>query len=721
MNISAFNLFSGWSYGYDYSNSKKQENEIKQGANYYLAAQSVCLQVASLGGMVNKLNAFTPGHLLRRSVELLTFIGPALSIPTILFIASVKMGNYKIVALGWNTLSPIAADFLYNKAPKILKEKANDSAQSFVLHTGLTEKYSALRSEFKEKLGPNALKSISFLAKKTNQFVNLLMIPPKWVGNQIDSQIRSLAKKAVLPDELGVRSVRVINFLAEHTGTMIGVAMVTSSVALIALGNVYFGAASLMAIGYTAVDLGGFLPRRISLFMEKYMPLVSSLVLIVSGTFWVRSISVLTVAQYIPSVSWFINKKIDTLFNRFAEKIDFPIAGPTKTAPRMTLEEFDAPFIKQKKLNLGQIKTILYSHESEYEINPAHTSKWAVDLPALPENRNFHEYNNLFETVNWASKYRIVFKKLMNDKKFIQYLQKEATSDQFIMQIFTDFLSNPNNPRFENKGARCIEALAQKNGMTKEKYLVNYIKNQMDALVKKLIGVNRVDGKQTDLQEGIDNCSRILPYLQSIKESQPIEFEDALLKIAVEGGDYCGLGIKRMSSTLMDTVVQSQRLQHQIDWSVSGNYEEKLFIALQSERFRVHESIYLEYTMNGPEFLREDNHHYENYKALWGLGFTPLTTNEKNRFGILDLLIWKRLIKIRQTMMETYQKNLMECFKAGTNNEFNQYLNIVLSENSELSDDDREVLRNERAEGRQEKAYKRLILVMLGVLRKKQS
>ena len=78
-----------------------------------------------------------------------------------------------------------------------------------------------------------------------------------------------------LPEKLSGRTVTFLSFFAEHSGNMIRVAVVAASVSLIALGSTVYGAAVLTALTYEVVDTLGFVPRRISLFMEIYMPTVS--------------------------------------------------------------------------------------------------------------------------------------------------------------------------------------------------------------------------------------------------------------------------------------------------------------------------------------------------------------------------------------------------------------------------------------------------------------
>ena len=79
----------------------------------------------------------------------------------------------------------------------------------------------------------------------------------------------------------------------------------------------------------------------------------------------------------------------------------------------------------------------------------------------------------------------------------------------------------------------------------------------MQLLVQSLQGKGAVSGKEQHRDEAITICAQILPFLLSCRNT--MEREDALLKMAVEGGNYCALGVKRMANELLTTFLQTMR------------------------------------------------------------------------------------------------------------------------------------------------------------------
>lgn len=220
------------------------------------------------------------------------------------------------------------------------------------------------------------------------------------------------------PEKLGARTISVLGFISEHIGNMIRVAMVAASVALIVLGNAVYGAAVLTALAYEAVDTMGFIPRRISLFMEIYMPMVSLVGLVIGGTAIVRVFSAIMLSTHIfPFLSKYIHYQVDA-----ASRYFFKMQGPS-------LKEIDAPVVEKKSMTYDEIKKILDTSSNEfsknYEINPAHCGVPLLDIGKFQKDHKLEKLLPLFDQIDWKGKYGFIKSKLRDDDRFLDFLMKE--------------------------------------------------------------------------------------------------------------------------------------------------------------------------------------------------------------------------------------------------------------------------------------------------------
>ena len=507
-----------------------------------------------------------------------------------------------------------------------------------------------------------------------------------------------------LPEKLEQRSIRVVNFLVERLGDLINVAMVVTSVVLVVFGNPYFGTGVLLALSYNAIDRRGLVPRKMSLFIETYMPIISPLGVIIGGTTTMKIYSAFSLLNYLfCSNNRLVHHRIDSFFHLLFKNI------PMFYIP--TLRDIDAPVVEEKELTFQKINEILDGDDSSYKINPAHCSKPIDGLLEFSVNHDFDLYLKLFDKIDWAKKYVLLEKSLKNDEAFMDSFKEE------FLGVEKEELSKNFNVY--------MDQIALKEGISKEEYAAKCLRKQFCTLISILKGEGRAKGAQKDLADAINDCSKILPYLESIQEDSPIEFEDILLKLAVEGGDYCARGIKRAAAELMNNILSSGLRDQESNPSSMKNYELDIARKLQDQRSSLIQKAYQRISNFYPQTISKDIHFFDIYRTGLSLGFFPLTEHERNSFNILSLFLWEFSGLLRSNMYQEYLENLDQAVESDSN--FTNYIRQVIMENSKLSDEQKDLILEKYTEANHgkwtvketNKRFHRLMFVMLGVLSEK--
>jgi len=575
MNQNFIDGLVGWSAGYAYTNEKSREDEVKQGKNYYLGAISLSSQMSHFAVLISKINETLtlPLYGYSAAVRILCNVGPILSLPAFLFLASVKQGEYENIAHWFN-----GTPYAYVK----------------------------------------------------------------------------------LPEKLSGRTVTFLSFFAEHSGNMIRVAVVAASVSLIALGSTVYGAAVLTALTYEAVDTLGFVPRRISLFMEIYMPTVSLIGMTLGGTALVRVISVIMLStNTFPFIAKLLHQRVDACVRYI-----FGMEGAS-------LKEIDAPLEEKKKMTYDEINKILDSSLYDFELNPAHCSHPLIDLEHLPKDNDFDRFLPLFDAIDWEGNYQVVQRKLKDD-------------DGFIVFLLENF---PGKKKDDIQGdvERYIEELASKKGVSKERFAADWIREQIVSFIDALQGKKRIKGLQQDLDEAIKDSAILLPYITSLQN--PVDQEDNLLKLAVEGGDYCGRGVKRTTNELIRGILQAE-VQQDNAGDPLRDYELRILQSLQNVRHAKIQMIYkqLAKQLNIPDAISQDTHGFDIYRLNFSLGFFPLTEHERRRVGLVEILLWELYNNARVDMYEGYLYAMDDAVREVGEAYFWVYLEQIINENDLLTD-----------------------------------
>lgn len=665
LNNSYFNFFIGFSIGNMYGKAKHAEAEIKQGKNYYLASLPLMGQSSMFLNVVSIISNTFPPSPLNTLTKMGCNIIPLFNLALFPAFAAVKEGHYEV---GAN---------LYN-------------------NTGFSN---------------------------------------KWLK---------------LPQKLGAKTVTCVSFLTEHLGDIFSVAMLAGSVALIALGKAPMGYGLLTGVGYEVLEGMGYLPHKVKLFGEKYLSKVLPLGALLGGTWISRVMVVLTFASQWSSCGKFLQQKVDQVIRKVVLKFFSKIPG-------FSIAEIDAPWKKKTEMTFDEIKTILkMSHEefdAQYKINPAHFSKLSVDIEKiehLPVNSKFDKFFELFKKTDWKSKYNLIKNKLKDDERFLDYLQTQFPKENFKFQIkietekqkselvnktpeemYQNYLQKQEDDKAAYKAhQQKIEShmikLAEKNGKTKEEFFAAYMENQMKGLVKSFNGQGNVKGSSIELQDAIDRCRWILPYLTKLNDQ--VELEDILLKLTVEGGEYCAKGVKRASEEIFWAIMQSSTIELQNQDPIE-QYEFKVLQALQTHRIELAQVKYKELLKDLPisaNKITTDVHIYDNYQFYF-LGFIPVSDFTRNLVGLALLPMWEVYSAFREELYFEYNADFYNIFKKmKTDAQFMEYIEKVFNANKSLNPEQIEILKNVIAEWEFEgeewtgedtmKRFQRLFFIRTGLL-----
>lgn len=517
----------------------------------------------------------------------------------------------------------------------------------------------------------------------------------------VDAMIPSM--RSVLPEKLDASRVKFFAYISENFTYFANVGVAAGAAALPFFGMAPLAAGIAVPVVFERLAAANYVPYRVNLAVEKVMPSVANAAMVAGGGLFSQAFSFLALAGGVPGVSDYMHKKV--------EKFILSKNGAT-------LEEIDAPWVVREGLSMLEINRILENGEG-YEINPAHCSKPALIGVELPEAHDFQSFLTLIDQIDWVKKYRFLKLAFSDDDRFIDMLKEKF-------------------PEVEKKALRedfesYVEKLAGE--LSKEEYLAQVFKGQMTQLVKVLCKEVPPKGFQYDLEDAIKSCSQILAHLLSGACGR-VEQEDIFIKLGLEGGEYCARGIKRaaaeiaggLSSTSEDPLLSyelkiRQHLQRKRQQIMQGLYQKliEVMVRLAKEGPDMRLSKKEQTTDQHAVSIAQDVHNMDIFRNILGLGFCPLTENERRQFCLADLINWSLYADIRKEMYKAYQDSLEDAIILEGTVHFAGYMRLKIGSLPHLTQEQQEELidkLSECSDGEATmRAYYRLFFVMQGVLK----
>lgn len=631
------------------------------------------------------------------------------------------------LAIGFSIGNKIAA---YQTKEEEIKQGKNNYLASF-FQVGQISNLSQIAGALIPYIPHTPSRVIAQIANTTLPFVGLATCPvaaavkeghyeagAKFFNKSTEETRLSLL---AVPEELSPRTNRLFTYLADNAGNMARVGTVIGALTLPMFVGPYLTAAMVTPIVFERLDSNGWIPQSISLAAEKHMPALTETCLFFSGGLVAQLFSAASLATRSTYLSQRLHRRAEGSVSSY-----FQLKGAT-------LEEIDAPLVERKELTFDQINLILGDPRCNFEINPAHCSKAVYEFSNLPEDGDLSKFLTLFDAINWNNHYVQLKNKFRDDDRFIEDFKAiiNVTEEELVAN-------------FE----KYILEQAVKEDKTKEHYLSDQLKLQMIGLVNALLGTTRIKGSQQDLQDAIANCKKILAHLTNASVTT-VEMEDALLKLAVEGGEYCARGVKRASQEILCGIVYEGLQSKSEEFDPLISYEQKVRQSLELTRSTILQSIYQKLietitlvTREGFDVkisqnaqttdtqavaIAQDVHTLDLYRHYLSLGFYPLTQNERNAFGFSELMNWSLPVyrEIRSCMYSLYFEKLDDTLKEIGELHFANHLRALLEKNSLLNEQqceeilDKYMYSNNKEWSFEEtqKKFHRLFFVILGVLR----
>lgn len=569
-----------------------------------------------------------------------------------------------------------------------------------------------------------------------------------------------------LPTRLHRITVKALEFVNAHMSNIIRIAILVAGAVCIYFGSVGMAVGAFAAVAYEYLDHDlGVIPQKVSLFMEKWMPAITMMGLLIVGSFAIQIMSGITLLLMIPEVNKLFHQKIskvlrptflgasDQVLRWFARGERPPQVDELIEAAKEfpSLEQLDGPLCENRSLSKGQIDRILDARNEQYELSPSHLTKNFEPSLNLPENRNFNELLRLWDAQGdrlvQPNTYLRFVNRLLDDERFFIMLQQrfpEAKPFHFEEnwrltfvenRILHDQLRDAHREQIEN----WIQTLAQEKGYAnKQTFIAAWIKQQLEFFVGKVSGNRPIEGEQRFLNDAIQYLAKIIPFLTN-PATRRVELEDALLKLAIEGGDYCALAMKRAAHEVYDGFAEPLLLQQEPD--PHKRFEMEVRLGLQRSRLTDIQGMYNEIVQifSQKEELKKTGSDIHLYTALTRAGkrgIYPLEKEDMEQFSLTELILKDTvLLPVQIELLRKYKQEIPELMRGIGIDRLNimrnrtlDYLRDWVQQNNTLSAAEREELLanllsdapDNVADADNYPKWDRLLLYILGVYKEKQ-
>lgn len=524
-----------------------------------------------------------------------------------------------------------------------------------------------------------------------------------------------------LPATLHPRAAAICKFIADHGGKFARVAMLAACAAFALLGDKVLAGGIACAMTYQILDSRNYIPFKISLFMERYVRVLSIVMGIREGMWIHRILNVMELSSC-------FSKKVQQFFLHRLDQFIRTVFKPV--LPGFPLAQFDQPLTERKSLSYDEIQRVLDTTQTiPFEIDPAHCNKLSFDASRLPKSERYEQLLEWWDQPqqDWLSRGAVITARLLDDERFVD----GVLCPHFEGRIDKDTVKANLRVHFD-------QMIQERFGSNPEPgevnaYVADWTNQQLVALVQGLKGEIFVEGRKKDLADARENIAKIIPIIESFASSSDyrVDFEDALLKLAIEAGAYCARGKKRASEELLNSLLM-QTLPHQqgVDYDPNAEYVKRLRAALQAKRQALVEEQYshVTATLNIADGIKSDVHGFDNaYGYELSLGFLPQSELDAERIDFMDTITWEFFESYRTVMFDNYFQSLQGVISEMGTVQFSDYLRHMIQSNSALSDEQKDELierygdiafdRNATRAAESTRRFEFLVLYMLGVIR----
>lgn len=265
-----------------------------------------------------------------------------------------------------------------------------------------------------------------FLSLQTSSFqpanwqLRILVASIVYAGSRL---VYALVQNSEAKDTKAPLFKRAVRFFDDHESRIMLVASLVSAAASFAFGQYAYAGAAIFTVAYKGIDHFGWVPKRVSLFVESCEPLMTAYTLFSRGGLF-KVVAVLTCSGSLikPFASTRLMEKIESVAARFFNR-KHPL-----------IHECFAK-VEKKELTLSERDEIINGSNDHYELNLAHCSEVVYD--ELPPSNDFDLLCKIFPSD--VDIERLV-KILKGDQwVFGSHLQREQFSHNF--QVIVPYLN----------------------------------------------------------------------------------------------------------------------------------------------------------------------------------------------------------------------------------------------------------------------------------------
>lgn len=465
------------------------------------------------------------------------------------------------------------------------------------------------------------------------------------------------------PIFLSTKVKALSHFLTEHSDNIFRAILAVGIIILTILGYYSWAVLAAVTIIYHMFDSQGLIPRKLSLFMERYLPIMASLGFIFTGAIIAQVAAVIHIAATIFSrFSHFFQVKADHLVRKYAK------------TPGYSIAELEAPLVP-RELSYEEIQALLKSTGSDLAVSPAHYTKGLINFKdKLEEDFAFAFLETACASISWETP--LLIKGLLEDERLMAFMAKK--------------LSGISSHELKESFHTHFSTIASLENMSFDQYAREWIKQQMHILVQILEGKVTLKDQQVDVDDALHMCAQTVSLLKArIEQKQSLQMlQESLISLAIEGGDYCARGIKRACSELLSILIAAQNEPDPLK-----NYENKIYASLIRKRDQMVEETYeIHIKPHLPARIADKERTFAMYRLILSFGFSPLTPFERQEIGLSNLILWWSMASLRRAMFESYEQELLfpqtESQKKRVFENIGSpplYLEVVIKNNSQLT------------------------------------
>lgn len=523
----------------------------------------------------------------------------------------------------------------------------------------------------------------------------------------------------------------------QHLGSLLLLATVISGIALITLGQLLAGTLTLSGLLYLYLDNEGYIPHAISAPMSRYTPFLVALCLFVTEPGLFPLIQLASSSTRI----------LELLKPHIPLSLFYP---PDACGPHTISHEL----IEYRHLNKAQIDLILQTDSAHFVVNPQPLSQMAYTGVDLKQDADIGCLQEQFDRIDWEQQKTILASKFQSDDRFIEHhLQPFFQNLKFddlnkIQQNFDTYLAlwktfgGTSEPHDSTDLQTCLQKLdltlvskVQLKAKIKEyakiwetlcdtSYLEIFKKkfaHLMKTLNKKL-GHERL-GATYKIDEALKHLYYIIPqFKKQIQANDQISIQDTLMRLGIEGGDYCLSGLEEVCQSLKQEAINSgMRQGSPEEYLLDLKYQLQLIReGLICPKHKLKHSLpkFLTTYLIKKQELLQDVHFNLSYKLGFYSGFVPLTSDQVTKIDFFDYLTNWYSRKSRAACLSTYREQLLTTLhkkQAKTT----EYIVTLINENKALNHEEQEALLENFSSWNQTSliSFEYLMLFQLGIVK----